>query len=160
MIIEAIGSDDIDMVHHLTRRGFACSEKELQTLEIPSERMLDYVCEHVLQDDERRYACRINYHVGRGDDAQLRTLHQRIVDSGRDMSIFEAASCRILQTSAMYGHVHILRWLITETEYDIENDARGASEAMRIARDRSHTTFADDLEEIAPTSVCLDACTT
>ncbi|KAK3288639.1 hypothetical protein CYMTET_3857 [Cymbomonas tetramitiformis] len=146
----AVESGEVGLVYRMHRRGWHHSAKDIRHAIVPNAEMLRWVCEHILHDDGiGRYSCMANCYGRMGNVDALRRVYDDAVNAGLENYFIRNPSIRILQTAAMGNHVHVLLWILTETEYDYDDELT-LTEAYDNAVTNGHFEFVLELDAHVP----------
>lgn len=146
----AIESGDTSLAHHMHRKRWHHSVEDVRCVIIPNTAMLEWVCEHILYDDEiGRFSCSVNCYGRMGDAQKLVSLYDEALNMGMESYFLRNPFIRVVQTAAMGNHVQILRWVLSETDYDMYDELLLA-EAYDCAVSQGHLEFAIELNSHVP----------
>eukprot|EP00854_Cymbomonas_tetramitiformis_P000992 gene992-1511_t len=148
---DAVMSGNIALTSYMTRKAWKYNPEDIGRCVIPNTNMLKWVIDNLLyEDDERSFSCAVNCNGLLGNLDALRELHQIAVHRGSERIFFCNPSIRIVQLAATGNHTHVLEWLTTDTEYDIDTDPLVLFEAFHIAIRRGHVSFVQELHSRVP----------
>ncbi|KAK3249558.1 hypothetical protein CYMTET_41004 [Cymbomonas tetramitiformis] len=146
----AVESGDVSLVHHLHAQRWHHSVKDVCHAIVPNVAMLRWVCEHILHDDGvGRFSCSANCYGRMGNVEELERLYHEVLNRGLEHYFTQNPSIRILQMAAMGNHIHVLHWILVDTEYDID-DELVLTEAYDTAVNEGHFEFVLELDAQVP----------
>ncbi|KAK3281398.1 hypothetical protein CYMTET_10813 [Cymbomonas tetramitiformis] len=145
----AVRSGNVSLTAYMQSQAWRYNEDDIASCVVTSVDMMQWVCSHILTSDLHAYACAANCYAFLGDLISLRNLHDAAVYRDKAHLLLQNPYVQLVQLCANENHLHILRWLATETQYDIEKDIV-MFESYLFCIGRGNLDVAKHLHERAP----------
>ncbi|KAK3245855.1 hypothetical protein CYMTET_44676 [Cymbomonas tetramitiformis] len=145
----AVLSGNVSLTAYMQSHNWRYSEDDVASCVVTSIEMMHWVCSHILMSDAHAYACAANCYAFLGNLTALQHLHDTAMYRGKSHLLLQNPYVRLVQQCAYQNHLHILRWLATETEYDIDKDIVMFESYLSCVR-RGNLEVAKHLHEHAP----------